>query len=949
MKARSWTGEVVPVGSPGAPRRRARAGLRAAAAFAAVAAGVAMLAGAPGAAGAAGAAKAAGHAANAPRPAGPRVLLVGTWHGIKGQYTTVQAAVNAAQAGDWVLVAPGDYHESPASEVGVWLWSAVHLRGMDRNGVIIDGTRPGAPVPCDSAPQWQNFGPATPQLGYPTWSRPRSGAMAGRNGIYDSKQSGATVENLTVCNFLSGSGPETGNQVWFDGGHFDRPTIHSELGAFGISYVTTYNTWTPAATAASYGVFVSNSTGPGTIDHDYASGFNDAGFYIGGCPNCGTTMDQDVAEGNVLGYSGTNSGGNLVIKRSIFAFDKSGIAPNSENNNDGVPPQSGACPSGVAGPLNDGICMVIEDNYVFDDNNPNVPGGTASGTSSEVGTGILLGGSQHVATFRNRVVGNGSWGILVTDRPDIETPPPPSNCQGGTSLTSTICYFPAYGDLVGDNALTGNGFFAQPTNGDLAEGTLPHNPGNCWFGNVGTRGSAPTSDPADLDATQSRCFAATTGDLDGKLGVEEACNIQIFGACTPKSEPGIVGDIALLVGSLGYSTAPLKAPGMSTLPADYPQQVAARAPAPGPQQSMANPCAGVPADPWCPATTSVPPSAPTVAQVQQLGGAAIVDWKPPASAGTGRLTSYTVSAWPGGATVTVPAGPRNFARITGIGTDAPAFFTVTATNSAGLSTTSPPSAIVLMQPGNVFATAAGTVEARNSAVSFGHPSPPRAPIVGIAHGPDGTGYFLAGSDGSVYAFGAARQRGSLVGVALAAPITGIAANPGGTGYWMVGRDGGVFAFGRVHGYGSLPGLGVHVDDIVGITPTPDGGGYWLVGADGGVFAFGDARFRGSATPYHLGSPAVAIAASPTGAGYWVLSRSGGVYTFGLVGFYGSASGEVPAGAVSIAASPDGTGYWVLGADGTVKCFGTASRYGPGVLPPPAPGDAYVAMEQPPLS
>ena len=33
-----------------------------------------------------------------------------------------------------------------------------HLRGMDRNSVIIDGTKAGAPQPCDSAPQWQDFG-----------------------------------------------------------------------------------------------------------------------------------------------------------------------------------------------------------------------------------------------------------------------------------------------------------------------------------------------------------------------------------------------------------------------------------------------------------------------------------------------------------------------------------------------------------------------------------------------------------------------------------------------------------------------------------------------------------------------------------------------------------------------------------------------------------------------
>src|SRR5207253_1697613 len=42
---------------------------------------------------------------------GPHVLLVGTWHHIRGHYRSIQAAVDAAKPGDWILVAPGDYHE----------------------------------------------------------------------------------------------------------------------------------------------------------------------------------------------------------------------------------------------------------------------------------------------------------------------------------------------------------------------------------------------------------------------------------------------------------------------------------------------------------------------------------------------------------------------------------------------------------------------------------------------------------------------------------------------------------------------------------------------------------------------------------------------------------------------------------------------------------------------
>src|SRR5438105_7399409 len=43
--------------------------------------------------------------------AAPRVLRVGTYRGIPGQFTSIQAAVDHARPGDWILVGPGTYHE----------------------------------------------------------------------------------------------------------------------------------------------------------------------------------------------------------------------------------------------------------------------------------------------------------------------------------------------------------------------------------------------------------------------------------------------------------------------------------------------------------------------------------------------------------------------------------------------------------------------------------------------------------------------------------------------------------------------------------------------------------------------------------------------------------------------------------------------------------------------
>ena len=90
--------------------------------------------------------------AKAPRTARTKVLLVGSYKGIPGKHKFIQAAVNAAKRGDWILVGPGDYKTKtgykvpgePALSAGVLITKPnIYLRGMNRNTVIVDGTKPG--------------------------------------------------------------------------------------------------------------------------------------------------------------------------------------------------------------------------------------------------------------------------------------------------------------------------------------------------------------------------------------------------------------------------------------------------------------------------------------------------------------------------------------------------------------------------------------------------------------------------------------------------------------------------------------------------------------------------------------------------------------------------------------------------------------------------------------
>ena len=113
-----------------------------------------------------------GVAAAAPAKNGPKpkVWTVGSWHGKQGRFQSIQAAVDAASPGDWIVIAPGDYKERgdytthppiTAPSAGVLIDKPnLHLLGLSRNGVIIDGTRSGPP--CSANPADQDRGPVGP-------------------------------------------------------------------------------------------------------------------------------------------------------------------------------------------------------------------------------------------------------------------------------------------------------------------------------------------------------------------------------------------------------------------------------------------------------------------------------------------------------------------------------------------------------------------------------------------------------------------------------------------------------------------------------------------------------------------------------------------------------------------------------------------------------------------
>ncbi len=232
----------------------------------------------------------------------------------------------------------------------------------------------------------------------------------------------------------------------------------------------------------------------------------------------------------------------------------------------------------------------------------------------------------------------------------------------------------------------------------------------------------------------------------------------------------------------------------------------------------------------------------------------------------------------------------------------------------------------------VVPTGAGAAGAQYYGSPAGHVS---APIVSMASTPSGNGYWVAGSDGSVFAYGDAGFYGSMGGHPLDQPVVGMAATTSGHGYWLVARDGGIFSFGDASFYGSMGGQHLN-QPIVGMSTTRSGQGYWMVASDGGIFSFGDASFFGSTGAMHLVRPVVGMATTASGQGYWMVASDGGIFSFGDASFYGSTGGlPIPAPIAGMASA--GQGYWLVGADGHVYSFGSAVHSAAVVSHPPVWG------------
>ncbi len=155
------------------------------------------------------------------------------------------------------------------------------IRGLDRDGVVLDGE-----LELD-------------------------------NGIRVLGANGVAIENLTAVNY-------TNNGLFW---------VQST--GYRASYITTHRT-------GDYGIYAFDSVA-GQIEYSHTVGSRDAGIYIGQCYPCDAVVNEVISSYSGLGYSGTNSGGNLLIVNSTWHNNRVGLSPNSAVTSCAIPsarPQS---------------------------------------------------------------------------------------------------------------------------------------------------------------------------------------------------------------------------------------------------------------------------------------------------------------------------------------------------------------------------------------------------------------------------------------------------------------------------------------------------------------------------------------------------------------------------------------------------------------------------------
>ncbi|MGH9010572.1 MAG: hypothetical protein ACRDYF_12110, partial [Acidimicrobiia bacterium] len=190
-----------------------------------------------------------------------------------------------------------------------------------------------------------------------------------------------------------------------------------------------------------------------------------------------------------------------------------------------------------------------------------------------------------------------------------------------------------------------------------------------------------------------------------------------------------------------------------------------------------------------------------------------------------------------------------------------------------------------------------------------------------------SGYWMLGSGGDVYAFGAARHHGNAGPLPPSVSAIDLEPTPSGAGYWVLTGDGHVRAFGDAKTFGNVAPARLSAGErVTSLSATTSGAGYWVFSDRGRAMAFGDATFQGDVSSLTLNGPVLDSVATPSGHGYYMVASDGGIFSFGDAKFHGSTGNlRLNKAVIGMAPSSDGAGYWLVASDGGIFAFDVPFR------------------------
>ncbi len=379
-----------------------------------------------------------------------KVLMVGNYGGYDSKFQTIQAAIDAAVPGDYILVAPGQYYENSNGLNGIVLNKPnIHLIGLSDSSVIISG-EPLQPrsKPCTVATSAQQ----------PNYSIPQAS-----NGI-TVLATNDSLENLTVCNFVTSNISSGGAQINVINTGSGFPI---KLNISNVNLTSNFQISNSPVTTLPSAVFGIKTEGTVSVNINNSNLYNlsGAGIYVKNCTRCTFNINNVTVANSFSGVVFEGDSGMFRVTNSNFDNNFSGLDLLSNNQAELL--VNNVCDFMQQSNSTDtnSWCFIIKNNKFIETNlssvpsvtnfnisnisNQSNPGGQLPSSNTydqfnlngafpnlPYGIGIGILGSRGVTVSNNSFYGNNLWALVSAD---IFVPINSSSCNNKNPNFESVC------------------------------------------------------------------------------------------------------------------------------------------------------------------------------------------------------------------------------------------------------------------------------------------------------------------------------------------------------------------------------------------------------------------------------------------------------------------------------------------------------------------------------